>query len=35
MINSVKMHKCDIERVISGFKEYGRKVQSIYFEIGV
>lgn len=35
MINSVKMRKCDTERVIRGFEEYGKTMQSIYFEIGV
>ena len=29
MINSVKMHKCDTERIISGFEEYGKTMQSI------
>lgn len=35
MINSVKMRKCDTEKVISGFEEYGKTMQSTYFEIGV
>ncbi len=35
MINSVKMRKSDTEKIISGFEEYGKIMQSIYFDIGV
>lgn len=35
MVNSIKMRKCDTEKIVSGFEEYGDVIRSVYFEIGV